>query len=126
MEPSTASIWWPILKTSTGQHLLGETLHVYATVDGEAKRYLDFEKCGRLFLMTDKEIPHHRWNGLSWATPSERGEFELEEGKTVDLKNNSNPVVVFASFGDNITPRSRPSTGVNVYGTWKEIPAGDR
>ena len=96
--------------------------NVYANVDAEEKRYLDFEKWwGGYFLMTDKEI-HTIVDGLFVGNRLERGEFELEEGKTVDLKNNSNPVVVFASFGDNITPPQQAFNWiVNVYGSVEEI-----
>jgi hypothetical protein len=43
-------------------------------------------------------------------------------GRRVDLKNNDNPVVVFASFGDNITPPQQAFNWiVKTYGTVEEI-----
>ncbi len=93
--------------------LWAKTYHVYANVDIEEKRFLDFEKWwGGFFLMSDKEI-HQIVDGLFVGNKLERGEFELETGRTVDLKKNDNPVVVFASFGDNITLPSRRSTGLS-------------
>ena len=96
--------------------------HVYANVDTEEKRFLDFEKWwGGFFLMTDREI-HQIVEGLFVGNKLERGEFELEEGRRVDLKNNDNPVVVFASFGDNITPPQQAFNWiVKAYGTVEEI-----
>ncbi|MDJ0808931.1 MAG: DUF3141 domain-containing protein [Desulfobacterales bacterium] len=96
--------------------------HVYANVDTEEKRFLDFEKWwGGFFLMTDREI-HQIVDGLFVGNKLERGEFELEAGRRVDLKNNDNPVVVFASFGDNITPPQQAYNWiVKTYGTVEEI-----
>jgi pimeloyl-ACP methyl ester carboxylesterase len=96
--------------------------NLYAHVDTEEKRFLDFERWwGGFFLMTDKEI-HQIVDGLFVGNKLERGEFELEAGRRVDLKNNHNPVVVFASFGDNITPPQQAFNWiVKTYGTIAEI-----
>jgi pimeloyl-ACP methyl ester carboxylesterase/tellurite resistance protein len=96
--------------------------NVYANVDTEEARYLNFEKWwGGFFLMTDREI-HQIVEGLFIGNKLERGEFELEEGRVVDLKNNDNPVVVFASFGDNITPPQQAFNWIiKAYGTVEEI-----
>jgi pimeloyl-ACP methyl ester carboxylesterase len=96
--------------------------HVYANVDTEEQRFLDFEKWwGGFFLMTDKEI-HQIVEGLFIGNKLERGEFEIEPGRRVDLKKNDNPVVVFASFGDNITPPQQAFNWiVKTYGTVEEI-----
>jgi tellurite resistance protein len=102
--------------------LWAKNYHVYAHVDTEEKRFLDFEKWwGGFFLMTDREI-HQIVEGLFVGNKLERGEFELEEGRRVDLKSNDNPVVVFASFGDNITPPQQAFNWiVKAYGTVEEI-----
>jgi pimeloyl-ACP methyl ester carboxylesterase/tellurite resistance protein len=102
--------------------LWSKNYHVYANVDTEEKRFLDFEKWwGGFFLMSDKEI-HQIVDGLFVGNKLERGEFELESGRTVDLKKNDNPVVVFASFGDNITPPQQAFNWiVKTYGTVEEI-----
>lgn len=96
--------------------------HVYANVDTEEERFLAFEKWwGGFFLLTDREI-HQIVEGLFVGNKLERGEFELEAGRKVDLKNNDNPVIVFASFGDNITPPQQAFNWiVKTYGTVEEI-----
>ncbi|RPJ77484.1 MAG: DUF3141 domain-containing protein, partial [Desulfobacteraceae bacterium] len=96
--------------------------HVYANIDTEAERYLNFEKWwGGFFLMTEKEI-QAVVEGLFVGNQLEQGEFELEPGRPVDLTNNPNPVVVFASFGDNITPPQQAFNWIErVYGTVDEI-----
>ena len=102
--------------------LWAKSYHVYTNVDTEEQRFLDFEKWwGGFFLMTDREI-HQIVEGLFVGNKLERGEFELEEGQRVDLKSNHNPVVVFASFGDNITPPQQAFNWiVKAYGTVEEI-----
>jgi pimeloyl-ACP methyl ester carboxylesterase/tellurite resistance protein len=102
--------------------LWSKLYNVYAKVDTEEKRFLDFEKWwGGFFLMTDREI-HKIVEGLFVGNKLERGEFELETGRKVNLKNNDNPVVVFASFGDNITPPQQAFNWiVKTYGTVEEI-----
>ncbi len=96
--------------------------HVWANVDTEAQRFLDFERWwGGFFLLGAREI-HQIVDGLFVGNKLERGEFELEAGRRVDLTNNDNPVVVFASFGDNITPPQQAFNWiVKTYGTVEEI-----
>lgn len=96
--------------------------HLYANVDTEEKRFLDFEKWwGGFYFMTANEI-HTIVDGLFVGNKLERGEFVLEDGSEVDLKRNDNPVVVFASFGDNITPPQQAFNWiVKTYGTVEEI-----
>jgi pimeloyl-ACP methyl ester carboxylesterase len=96
--------------------------HLYANIDTEEPRFLGFEKWwGGFFLMTGKEI-HAILDGLFVGNQLERGEFELEPGCRMDLKQNTNPVVVFASFGDNITPPQQAFNWIaNVYGSVEEI-----
>lgn len=96
--------------------------HLYANVDTEEQRFLDFEKWwGGFYLMTAAEI-HQIVDGLFIGNRLERGEFELDAGRTVDLKCNANPVVLFASFGDNITPPQQAFNWIyKTYGSIDEI-----
>ena len=96
--------------------------HAYANVDTEEKRYLDFEKWWGGFFMLSAEEIHQIVEGLFVGNKLERGEFELDPGRPVDLKCNNNPVVVFSSFGDNITPPQQALNWiVKTYGTVEEI-----
>jgi hypothetical protein len=99
-----------------------QNYHVFANVDTEEERFLEFERWwGGFFLLSSKEI-HQIVSGLFVGNKLERGEFELEPGRRVDLKKNDNPVVVFASFGDNITPPQQAFNWiVKTYGTVEEI-----
>jgi pimeloyl-ACP methyl ester carboxylesterase/tellurite resistance protein len=102
--------------------LWGKLYHLYANVDTETGRFLDFERWwGGFFLLSDEEI-HTIVEELFVGNRLEQGELELETGRKVDLKNNTNPVVVFASFGDNITPPQQAFNWIaGVYGSVEEI-----
>jgi pimeloyl-ACP methyl ester carboxylesterase len=96
--------------------------HLYANIDTEERRFLEFEKWwGGFFLMSGREI-HTILEALFMGNQLERGEFELEKGCQVDLKRHTQPVVVFASFGDNITPPQQALNWIaKVYGSADEI-----
>jgi len=96
--------------------------NVYAGVDREEKRYLDFEKWWNGFYMMNAQEIHFIVDSLFIGNKLEQGELELAEGKTVNLKNIKDPIVVFASKGDNITPPQQALNWiVKVYGTVEAI-----
>ena len=78
--------------------------NLYANVDQEAERYLNFEKWwSGYFLMNADEIDGIVTN-LFIGNRLAKGGVVLPDGQRVDLRNIKCPVVVFASQGDNITP----------------------
>ncbi|MEE4113829.1 MAG: DUF3141 domain-containing protein, partial [Desulfobacteraceae bacterium] len=77
--------------------------HLWANVDTEADRYLEFERWWNgYYLLTAEEI-HFIVDQLFVGNRAQRGQLVLS-GKRVDLKAMKGPIVVFASHGDNITP----------------------
>lgn len=77
--------------------------HLYANVDREADRFLDFERWwSGFFRMTTEEMESIVSN-LFVGNRLARGAIVVD-GKPVDLRNITSPVIVFASWGDNITP----------------------
>ncbi|MEE4357656.1 MAG: DUF3141 domain-containing protein [Desulfococcaceae bacterium] len=96
--------------------------NVWAHVDTEAERYLDFEKWWNgYFFMTSEEI-HFIVGNLFIGNKLEQGKLELKPGKKIDLKNMEDPVLVFASKGDNITPPQQALNWIaTVYGTVEEL-----
>ena len=102
--------------------LWAKPYHLYANIDSEEQRFLDFEKWwGGFFLMTGQEI-HQIVRDLFIGNKLERGELELEPGRRVDLRHNDNPIVVFSSAGDNITPPQQALNWiVKTYGTVDDI-----
>ncbi|WP_035277665.1 DUF3141 domain-containing protein [Desulforegula conservatrix] len=95
--------------------------NLYASIDTEEERYLNFEKWwGGFFLLTYEEI-HFIVDSLFMGNRLESGSIVMDE-KKLDLKNIENPVVVFASKGDNITPPQQALNWIaKVYGSEEEI-----
>jgi len=78
--------------------------NLYSRIDTEQDRYLGFEKWwGGFFLMGAEEI-HFIVESLFVGNQLEKNRLELRAGTFVNLKNIKNPIVVFCSWGDNITP----------------------
>lgn len=96
--------------------------NVYSQVDSEEERYLSFEKWwGGFFMLTTAEI-HFIVNNLFVGNKLERGQLELREGEKISLKNIKNPILVFASLGDNITPAQQALNWIpRVYSSEDDI-----
>ena len=96
--------------------------NVWSKVDAEGERYLNFEKWWNgYFIMTAEEIRFIVSN-LFMGNKLEKGQLEVNQGEKIDLKNLEDPVVVFASKGDNITPPQQALNWIaNVYSSVEEI-----
>jgi pimeloyl-ACP methyl ester carboxylesterase len=97
---------------------------VFANVDSEAPRFLEFERWwGGYYLLNREEIEwitqnlfvgNKLWSGA--VTDTAAGTFDLRQIKV--------PIVMFASMGDNITPPQQAFNWVaDVYGSTEEIKA---
>lgn len=78
--------------------------NVYANIDTEADRFLDFETWwGSPILMNSGEM---QWiaDNLFVGNRLTSGDIHTSDGIEVDLRNIQSPIVVFCSWGDNITP----------------------
>jgi len=78
--------------------------NVYANVDTEAERFLDFEAWwGSPVLMNAGEM---QWiaDNLFIGNKLTSGELRTSEGLQIDLRNIQSPIIIFCSWGDNITP----------------------
>jgi pimeloyl-ACP methyl ester carboxylesterase len=78
--------------------------NVYSKVDTEGPRFLEFESWwGRPALLNACEmqwIADNLFVGDRLAT----GAIRTDEGLRIDLRNIKTPIIVFCSWGDNITP----------------------
>ncbi len=77
---------------------------LFANVDKERDRFLDFERWWNSFyFMTGEEI---RWilENLFIGNKLGRGQANLDERTHLDLRRIQSPIIIFASHGDNITP----------------------
>lgn len=91
-------------KLNPSRAKFGKYYDLFAKVDTEAPRFLEFERWwGGFFLMNAGEID---WiiDNVFVGNRLAQNEAELEPGVKVDLKAVRAPVIVFASHGDNITP----------------------
>ena len=96
--------------------------NLFAKIDTEAQRFLDFERWwGGFFKLGAEEIGFIT-NSLFVGNELEKGLVELQEGRPINLKNFKDPIFVFASSGDNITPPPQALNWiVKVYGSVEEI-----
>lgn len=128
--------WWGDLGNGTfdGAHLVAsfedlnpaqtywdKQYHLWANIDTEAERYLDFERWWNgYFMLTSDEI-HFIVDQLFIGNRAQQGLLVVNR-QGVDLKAINGPIVVFASQGDNITP---PQQALNwipaVWGSVDEI-----
>jgi pimeloyl-ACP methyl ester carboxylesterase len=98
--------------------------HVYANVDTEPPRFLEFERWwGGFYLMNREEIEWITRNlfvGNKIWTSGTRG----PGGTSFDLREIKAPIILFASMGDDITPPQQAFNWVaDVYGSTEEIKA---
>jgi pimeloyl-ACP methyl ester carboxylesterase len=98
-----ANTWW------------NKYYNLWSSVDTEAERFLEFERWwGGFFRMTGSEIESIVEN-LFVGNRLARGTM-MAGDQAINLRNITAPVVVFASWGDNITP---PPQALNwIIDTW--------
>ncbi len=108
--------------------LWSKLYNVYANADTEGPRFLEFERWwGGHFLMNREEIDWIVQN-LFVGNRLTAGQVRSADGKTVvDLRNIRSPVIVFASWGDNITPPQQALNWIpDLYATDEELVANDQ
>jgi len=98
--------------------------HVFANVDTEPPRFLEFERWwGGFHLMNRDEIEWITRN-LFVGNKLWSGEVKQTGGKEFDLRDIKAPIILFASLGDNITPPQQAFNWVaDIYGSTEEIKA---
>jgi pimeloyl-ACP methyl ester carboxylesterase len=97
--------------------------HLFANIDTEQERFLDFERWwGGFYLMNKSEL---EWMVQNIFIGNKLWSGEVKGfGKAFDLREIKSPIVLFASMGDNITPPQQAFNWVaDVYGSTEEIKA---
>ena len=97
--------------------------NLYAKVDTEAPRFLEFERWwGGFFLMNREEI---EWIVQNLFVGNKVWKAQVGEvGQVFDLRAIRSPIVLFASMGDNITPPQQAFNWVaDLYESTDEIKA---
>lgn len=96
---------------------------LYSKVDTERQRFLDFERWwGGHFLLNKEEMEWISQN-LFVGNRLTSGELSVDDGRQrIDLRNIRSPVIVFASWGDNITPPQQALNWIpDLYADTDEI-----
>lgn len=78
--------------------------NVFANIDTERERFLEFERWWTGFYTLSREEITNIVDNLFIGNRIENSTFEICPGCTVDLTRIRNPLLIFASSGDNITP----------------------
>ena len=98
--------------------------NVYSKVDSETERFLEFETWwGSPVLLNAGEM---QWiaDNLFVGNKLSTGEIRTSDGVRIDLRNIKSPIVVFCSWGDNITPPQQALDWVlDLYDDVSEIVA---
>jgi hypothetical protein len=98
--------------------------NVYSKVDTEGPRFLDFETWwGSPVLLNADEM---QWivDNLFIGDKLAAGALRTSEGVRIDLRNIRSPIVVFCSWGDNITPPQQALDWItDIYDDEREIAA---
>jgi pimeloyl-ACP methyl ester carboxylesterase len=101
----------------------GKYYHLFANIDTEPPRFLEFERWwGGFYLMNREEIEWITQNlfvgNRLWS------DARSAAGKAFDLREVKSPIILFASMGDNITPPQQAFNWVaDVYGSTYDIKA---
>ena len=78
--------------------------NLLSNVDTEAERFLEFERWWNGYYTLSREEIMAITQNLFIGNQLESGELQIDAHCKVDLRRIQNPMIVFASYGDNITP----------------------
>ena len=78
--------------------------NLFTKIDSESDRFLDFERWWNGFYRLSGEEIVTIVEDLFIGNKLEQGQLRIDDHCTVDLTAIKNPLVIFASYGDNITP----------------------
>ena len=82
----------------------GKYAQLFHGVDNEAQRFLDFERWWNGFYFLSREEILAIVENLFIGNKLEQGTFQICQNCVADLRKIKNPLIIFASYGDNITP----------------------
>lgn len=107
--------------------LWSKQYHLYANIDTETPRYLEFEKYwGGYVFLNDVEMQYivdNLFVGNHLAT----AQLLTSDGERIDLRNIRSPIVVFSSYGDNITPPPQALGWItDLYGDDQDVLTHDQ
>lgn len=87
-----------------GNAIWDKYIDLFGKIDTERERFLDFERWWTGFHSLSREEIVATVENLFIGNELEEGRFRICNGCYADLRRIRNPLIIFASFGDNITP----------------------
>ncbi|MFV8607189.1 DUF3141 domain-containing protein [Ralstonia pseudosolanacearum] len=101
--------------------------NLYANIDTEAPRYLGFEKYWGSHVFLNAAEMQYIVDNLFIGNRLASGRIVTSDGVRLDLRNIRSPIVVFCSYGDNITPPPQALGWINnLYRNDAELLAHDQ
>jgi pimeloyl-ACP methyl ester carboxylesterase len=107
--------------------LVGKPYRLYANVDTEAERFLDFERWWSGYFLLSREEIVELTSELFVGNKLTQGGIVTDDGAPIDLRDIRAPIVVIASEGDNITPPPQALNWIlDLYADVEEIRANEQ
>jgi pimeloyl-ACP methyl ester carboxylesterase len=107
-----------------GNALWDKYANLFTHVDKEQDRFLEFERWWNGFYQLSGEEIVAILENLFIGNRLERGEVRVDQRCTADLRQIRCPLVIFASYGDNITPPHQALEWIpSVYSSTKDLKA---
>lgn len=107
--------------------LVSKPYRLYADVDTEADRFLDFERWWSGYFLLSREEIVELTSELFVGNKLTRGRIVADNGAPIDLRDIRAPIVVIASEGDNITPPPQALNWIlDLYADVAEIRANEQ
>lgn len=101
--------------------------HLYANVDTESQRYLDFERWWGGHVVLGGDEIQYIVDNLFVGNRLSTAQLVTRDGRRIDLRNVRSPVVVFCSRGDDITPPPQALGWIrDLYEDTDDIMANDQ
>jgi hypothetical protein len=98
--------------------------HVFEDIDSERERFLEFERWWNGYYFLSQEEILAIVQNLFIGNQLERGELRIDDCCYVNLRHIRNPLLIFASSADNITPPHQALNWIpTVYSSTEELKA---
>jgi pimeloyl-ACP methyl ester carboxylesterase len=104
--------------------LWSKPYNLYANVDKEAPRYLEFEQWWGAHVLLNADEMQFIADELFIGNKLSHGRLTTNDGTQIDLRNISSPILAFCSKADNITPPQQALGWIlDLYGSVNDIRA---
>ena len=101
--------------------------NLFSKIDTEQERYLEFERWWTGFYLLNEEEILWIVRNLFIGNKLEKGVLDIGHDHRIDMRNMKDPLVIFASSGDNITPPQQALNWISeVYPTTDDLVTADQ